>query len=212
MDSNYSNCLKGTYTHFFIGILIFSLALLAYYRLKLPIYYANNFLAILVILGLLIGISIFMFKMKPGFPKYALAVAWILLLAYLFYPLVTYLTPSQLLKYVLLTILFFGVLTLVAFMFPNTFLSLGKVLLILLIGVIILGLLGFFLFRSERTLLIYYLLIIVIFSGLILFDTQMINQNCKSGGQVDFINNSAGIFIDTANLFGGISGAGTMIG
>lgn len=205
----YQKCIRNTYAYFFVGILITIVTLLLFYKLHAPILFNNNLWAIIGTFVLLLILTFGITYMKPGPAKYLLTIIWLILLAYLIYPIIVLLPFNEVVKYSILTLVFFAILTFFAFAYPDYFLSWGRALTFLLIGLIILGLIGLFLFKSRTFNLIYYLLVIAIFSAFILYDTQVIVKTCQVSSRVDYINQALSLFIDAINLFAGISGAGS---
>lgn len=204
-------CLRNTYIYLFIGVIIAIGILWLYTRLNVPVI-GNNIWAVLLLLGILIVLTIALSRTPSGPLKYALTVLWLLVICYLIYPLVKYLPQNDVIKYFIIALALFGLLTVIAHVFPPTFfLSWGKILMILLIIVIVIGVLGLFLFRNSRNFnLFYFILIIGLFSAFVLYDTQAIVKICQTNVKHDYINQSLGLFIDLVNIFAGVTGVSSI--
>lgn len=199
-------CLRNVYITFFFGLLIFIGFMLLYKRLNAPVMGGWGYLGILILLILLIY---FISRMSMGIGKILVAIVFLAALAFIFYPLILGLSSSDLWKFVLITLLFFVVLSVIVFLLPmQTFASWGKVLFILLILLIVFGIVGSIIFRdSPQFRLVFYILILLVFGGLIMYDTYRIASGC---GQQDAVNSAMSLILDTANVFGATSGIGTL--
>ena len=201
-----NSCLRNVYITFLVGLLIMAGFLVLYRRLAVPVsnvwLYFGVFIASILLI-LMLG------RMAMGVWKVLVGVAFLAALAYIFYPLVASLRGDEIWKFVLITALFFIVLTIIAFVLPTaTFASWGNILFILLFLLIIFGLLGGFLFRnSPQFRLVFYLLVLLVFGGLILYDTYRIANFCD---QSDAINSALPLVLNAANVFGATSGIGTL--
>ena len=205
------SCLLKTYLYLFLGLIIICLAIIAFYKLKVPV--ANNIWLFLGLAAFIIIMIFLLSSMKQGVGKVLVAILVLILLSYFFYPLVVSLTFEELLKYIGITLVLFVMLSIIAYMLPPTFfLSWGNILFILLIILIVLGLLGIFLFRQSRAFnLFYFLAVIALFGAFILFDTQKTIVSCQQTlGQIDYINASFSFVISIMNLFAGVAGVGQL--
>lgn len=199
-------CLRNVYITFFFGLLIFIGFLILYRRIGAPVLGGWAYFGLLILLILLI----FMIgKVQMGIGKVLLAILFLGALAFIFYPLVISLSPSDLWKFVLITLIFFVVLSVIVYLLPmSTFASWGNILFILLILLIIFGIVGSLIFRnSPQFRLVFYVLILLVFGGLILYDTYRIANFC---GQQDVINSAMSLILDVVNVFGATSGIGTL--
>ena len=198
--------MRNVYITFFFGLLIFIGFLILYRRLNAPVLNGWSYFGILILLILLIFL---LGRLKMGIGKILLAIVFLAVLAFIFYPLVLSLSPSDLWKFVLITLIFFVVLTVIVFLLPmQTFASWGNILFILLILLIIFGIVGSIIFRnSPQFRLVFYVLILLVFGGLILYDTYRIANFC---GQQDVINSAMSLILDVVNVFGATSGIGTL--
>ena len=206
------SCLQHTYLYLLIAVVIFILSVILWVKVRPPI--AHNVWVYLLSFFVIIGLLIWVLALKPGIFKTVLAIVVLLALAYYIYPLVAQL-GSDVWKFVLLTVIFVGLLTSLAFILPsNYFLSWGAILTILLIILLVVGVIGLFLFRTRKAFLIYYLLVIALFSAFVLYNTQSLIQICQyidtNKVKSDYINLSANLFLDAFNIFLGTVGIGNL--
>ena len=209
---NTDSCLKNTYGYFFIAIIILIIGIYIATKLKLP--YLNGIWSYLIIFIIILVLLFWMMKLSPGIPKYIIAIILLLLLGYFLAPIIIELTQAEIWKFALLTLLFVGLLTIVAFIAPKDyFLSWGKILFILLILIFIIGIIALFIFPKRNFIIFYFLLVLAIFGGFVLFDTQLIIQTCqtlsKTNISPDYINLATGLFLDALNIFVATTGLGT---
>lgn len=201
-------CIRNVYITFILGLIILAGFILLYHRNSSRLPTNNIWIYIAVFIVSLILIFI-LGKMSFGIGKILISIIFLALLAYIFYPLVASLTSSELWKFVLITAIYFAILSIIVFILPiSTFASWGNILFILLLLLIIFGIFGSILFRnSPQFRLVFYILILIVFSGLILYDTHRIANKCP---QTDSINSALSLVLDAVNVFGATSGIGTL--
>ena len=199
-------CLRNVYLTFILGLVILAFFIMMYHRLQIPI---NNIWIYVLAFILSIILIVVLGRIRFGLGKILIAIAFLALLAYIFYPLVVNLTRSELWKFILITVIYFIILSILVFILPTaTFSKWGNILFILLLLLIIFGIVGSLIFsNSPQFRLTFYILILIVFSGLILYDTYRIANFCP---QTDSINSALSLILDAVNIFGATSGIGTL--
>ena len=199
-------CLRNAYLTFLAGLIILSIFIVIYHRVRITI---NNPWVYFGVFILSIVAIIMLGRLEFGPVKLLVAIAFLALLAYIIYPLIASLSTSDLWRFLLITAVYFIVLSIIAFTLPaSTFASWGNVLFILLLLLVVFGVLGSWIFRnSTQFRLVFYVLILIIFGGLVLYDTYRISNFCQYS---DSINSALSLILDAVNIFGGTAGVGTI--
>ena len=175
--------------------------------IKLPLSFIINVLVILLTFVILFALTF----LSPSPLKYALFIAFTLLLGSTLEPLVAELKQKALLLEVLLTTFgIFFTMALLGFADKDNFLGLGPYLFAGLIGIIIAQLLLFLLVKigtisketfntNRKPILLIALAIFAIYTA---FDVQVLKRHareCRS--KPDYIDESIGLYLDLLNIF-----------
>jgi FtsH-binding integral membrane protein len=201
------SCLGTTYIYLIVGLilLILGIALFRHFSIQ-PTnvwWYLAIFIGILVLLWITLS-------QAPGPIKTILAILVILGFSLILTPLINAIPSEDLWRYLVMTVVFFGLLSFAALANPTRALSWGRILLILLILLIIVGLIGLFLFRNRTVTLIYFLAILFVFGAFILYDTSVVATTCQTVGSIDYIDAAFALLLDAINVFVGVSGVGSV--
>ena len=192
-----ASILGNTYAHMFGALLLTGLSAENSVVDRIPFGQLLSGIVSLVVLFFMVG-------MKVGIPKYAMFVAFTLLLGQMLTGLVDRLESKGVIREVIANVAFVFIgMTIVAFIDKQNMIGFGPYLFAGLIGLFLgrLILLGVGFFKDSEELkpynraLTYFA--IVLFSVYVAYDTQVL----KATRSRDYINNSLGLFLDILNLF-----------